>query len=154
MRASLPAQLTAAALVSLAVAPTARADAGPPPPPAAIDQYRESIPGAIGSVVPGSARPTSHPLPPAVRSSVVRQAGSDAQLLTRVATRSDYGAPPQPARPRRPEPPPPDRAAVPSVSAVTGALSSAGAAHLDRLAVVLAAISVAAAGLALRRRSA
>lgn len=78
------------------VAPGPAGADSPPPGWAAVDQYREAIPGAVGSIVPGAeprARP--EPLSERVARLVSAEGGSDAPLLRRVATSPTYGAPPR-----------------------------------------------------------
>jgi hypothetical protein len=78
----------AVAVTLLALAERASAQT----PPSAIDQYVEDPPDAGGTTSAG--RPTSSTkLPPRVSSEVESQAGSDAPLLSSVATSSQYGAP-------------------------------------------------------------
>jgi hypothetical protein len=74
-----------------------------PPPKAkdlsAISQYRESIPAAGGSVVPGN-QSTRTPLPAPVEQKVEAQGGSDTHTLKKIAEQSNFAAPVRHALPR------------------------------------------------------
>jgi len=62
--------------------------------PSAVDQYVEDVPTGGGSSVPGSkGKPKKTNLPPGVSAQISDQGGSDAALLSNVASSSDYGAP-------------------------------------------------------------
>ena len=144
--------LAHAAVVSavLAFAAPALAQDSPPAPPApddsAISQYVEGVPGAAGTTTPGiKARGKSRPLSPAIRAELKSAGGADVQVLQRLATAPNLGAP---ARPRHAQ-----QAVIrPSEerSSATGALSAAvtaagdgGSARFAVLGLALLAITVA-----------
>lgn len=70
---------------------------GSPPPPlpgdAAVDQYREALPSGAGPVAPGAGKPEVAPLAAPLRERLLVRGGRDAELLERIATSSEYGAP-------------------------------------------------------------
>ena len=95
-----PASAPVAALVAIvgavALAPSAGAQQPPSPPAdpgAAVNQYRESIPGATGPVLPAAPTAPRGQLDPAVSRQLEAEGGRDAPLLRRIATSADYGAP-------------------------------------------------------------
>src|SRR3954447_23953329 len=59
----------------------------------AVSQYRESIPASDGPVLPGTGKIETKPLTAEVTQRVEEQGGSDARVLTLIATKSSYGAP-------------------------------------------------------------
>jgi hypothetical protein len=92
--------LPAAALAALALAAPAHAQFAPVPPPstlppeAAVLQYREAVPTGAGPVAPGATGGRSTPLSPAAAQALAAAGGADRPALERVATSSDFGAPP------------------------------------------------------------
>ena len=89
------------AVISLVVLmltpPVAAAQSGTDPSNPALDQYVESVPSSHGSHPgPPSAGGQTHPdaLPPAVRSQIQTQGGSDAKQLEAVGSSPALGAPP------------------------------------------------------------
>lgn len=65
-------------------------------PPAAADQYRESIPNGTGSAPDerSSHRSTTVVLPSRIVVAITRRGGRDAPVLKKIATSSRYSAPP------------------------------------------------------------
>jgi hypothetical protein len=61
--------------------------------PSAVDQYVEDVPTDEGTTIPGTKKPKKKKLPAAVSNEIATQGGSDSELLTQVASSSDYGAP-------------------------------------------------------------
>jgi hypothetical protein len=59
----------------------------------AVSQYRESIPASEGPVLPGTGKIETKPLPEQITRKVEEKGGSDARVLTLIATKSSYGAP-------------------------------------------------------------
>ena len=84
--------LLAAAGVATLLALPGTASAQTTDIPSAVDQYVEDVPTGGGSSVPGSGGGSSN-LPPGVSAQISDQGGSDAPLLSQVATSSAYGAP-------------------------------------------------------------
>lgn len=126
----------------------------PPPGASAVDVYRESIPTSAGTHFLGSRVQRIVRLPPAIEARVRGGAGKSAELLERVATSSDLGAPPVRSR-----------HAAPASDAVSDELHRgwaprgiAGAAvdaldgGVGLLVVFAIAIAAAATALLLRRR--
>jgi hypothetical protein len=135
-----------AALVTLAALAPAPAVAQPSPPPplpgdAAIYQYREALPTAAGPVAPTAATNRVTPLAAAIQERLATEGGTDARLLERVATSTDFGAP---AGPRQPDaearPTAPDGLPPASLSRATRAAGGALGDFPARLVVVLALI--------------
>ncbi len=60
-----------------------------------VDQYVEDVPSAGGTTHPGKDKPKKDSLTPSVETQIEEQGGSDAPVLTEVATSSDYGAGPK-----------------------------------------------------------
>jgi hypothetical protein len=144
-----------ALLGALLVAPAANAQEPPAPPRdpgAAVTQYRESIPGATGTILTGAGTGSRAPLEAAVSRRLARQGGVDAGLLTQIATSRDYGAPQSTARAPHGEPGVPRttrRSAADAqtmVSAAVGALSHGGWRVLGLGVFMIAAASLIAAG--------
>lgn len=83
------------AAASLGAASQSLAAGGEPPAAdlAAAAQYRAAVPAAAGAVLPGTGRRTSNPLPARIRTDVALRGGARREVLLRLATRSDYGAP-------------------------------------------------------------
>lgn len=81
-----------AAIALLALPPSGSA-AGPP---AAVDQYRESIPSGTGNVPDESSshRSTTIILPSKVAVAITRRGGKDAHVLKKIVTSPTYSAPP------------------------------------------------------------
>jgi hypothetical protein len=154
--------LLVAVVVGAAPAPALGQPAPPPPLPGvpAVDQYREALPTAAGPVAAGQNAPRITPLPLAIERLVSSEGGTDAPLLERVATSSDYGAPPARSRIERPSAgsrSEPAGAPLPPASLTRGA-GAAGHAFLDRGArgVLLVGLMIgiaAAVGAASRRGS-
>lgn len=66
-----------------------------------VDQYVEDVPSAGGTTHPGKDKPKKDKIKPSVETQIEEQGGSDAPVLTEVATSSDYGAGPKlPAAPK------------------------------------------------------
>ena len=138
-----------------------------------VAQYRESIPSSEGPTLPGSGPQTSTKLPEQVTREIEQQGGSDAPTLTRIATKSDLGAPTrriaavarvqigldkrspgaksgvEQVRPQR-------KHAVPhAIAASTGRIvASSGGGHLLGLVILVAIITLGGGVAAARRRSA
>ena len=66
-----------------------------------VDQYVEDVPSAGGTTHPGKDKPKKDTIAPSVETQIEEQGGSDAPVLTEVATSSDYGAGPNSRRRRR-----------------------------------------------------
>jgi hypothetical protein len=149
--------LTHAAVASAALtfsAPALAQDSPPAPDDSAISQYVEGVPGAGGTKTPGiGKRAKPRPLSPAIRAELKSSGGADAQVLQRLATAPNLGAP---ARPRHAQ-----RAVIrPSAerSSATGALSAAvtaagdgGGTRFTVLALGLLGITAGVLGSARRR---
>ncbi len=60
-----------------------------------VDQYVEDVPSAGGTTHPGKGKPKKDTIKPSVETQIEEQGGSDAPVLTEVATSSDYGAGPK-----------------------------------------------------------
>ena len=157
-------------LVGLAVCVSVLAFAGPvaaQAPPSAIDQYVEDPPNA-GGMTPNGNRPGggTRNLPPGVVAQIQKLGGSDAALLTQIATSPAYGAPTSAlngqkgaAAAGRPfgevagADPRADVSAGDSLAAAASAVQGGDAARLVVLLFVLAAITLGAlATAALRQR--
>jgi hypothetical protein len=160
-------------------------------PPSAIDQYVEDAPSAGGSTPKGnkpstggsggagSAPSGATKLPPRVQTEITKSGGQDAELLTRIATAPEYGAPTpglkadknRRAKGRgsssakrtgqtlgevRGADPRTDVSAGDTLTAAVSAVQGGDAARLVALLLVLAAITIGAlvtAGLRQRRRA-
>ncbi len=57
-----------------------------------VDQYVEDVPTAGGSTHPGKGPGKKDTIKPSVATEIEEQGGTDAPVLTEVATSSDYGA--------------------------------------------------------------
>jgi hypothetical protein len=131
-----------------------------------VDQYVEDVPSAGGTTHPGKGKPKKDTIKPSVETQIEEQGGSDAPVLTEVATSSDYGAGPKlkPAAPKmtvregeisKADP----EADVSNGAIAASAVSAVSGAETARLAgflVILFVISVAtltAAALRQRRRA-
>lgn len=139
--------IAVALVLGLAAAP---AGAAKPPPPiedvSAIDQYRESIPTAGGPRATGQPGRKSGSLSRTARARIQQQGGKDAELLLRVVTASEYGAPEAP--PSRQVTPARTRATLP---AIPGA-SSGGSGYIAFLGVAFAGVAAVGAAFAVSRR--
>ncbi len=71
--------------------------------PSAVDQYVEDVPTDEGSTIPGEKKPKKKNLPAAVSDQIASQGGSDSELLTQVASSSDYGAPQRTIKRKKPK---------------------------------------------------
>lgn len=154
--------LAGVTLIAIVAVRDSRAEPGPPSPAnAALAVYVETIPTGRGSRAVGEEELPRTPLPPAVRSDLVREGGEDAELLEEVATSASYGAPQQPssargkARTRATPPPgaprssPKSRPDIPE--AEVPSLDASGTARWWALLAGMA-LSAAAAGSAARKR--
>lgn len=166
--------LGVAATALVVSAQDALAKKGPPKSEqfASVEQYRESIPSSEGPTLPGSGKATSTPLPEQVTREIEQQGGDDAPTLTKIATKSQLGAPTRtiPKQPqigldkrtpgaksgvrvpvKRVEP----KHAVPrALAASTGrVVASSGGGHLLGLLILVAVITLGGLAAA-RRRSA
>ena len=84
--------LVASVAATLLVAP-GLAHAQLPDDPSAVDQYVEDVPAGGGKAYPGMSQPSKTSLPQGVTQQIASEGGSDAPLLTEIATSSAYGAP-------------------------------------------------------------
>ena len=94
MRLSVPRRRVfalAAILGATLLAPSAPAHAQSGP--GAVDQYVEDVPTGGGASHPTTGTPSSTPASGVVQQQIDAQGGSDAPLLTQVASSSTYGAP-------------------------------------------------------------
>jgi hypothetical protein len=110
--------LAAAAIAASALAATPPASAADPPPAVdpAIAQYVEMVPTATGPVAAGRGKGAAK-VPPATEKQIEKEAGTNAELLTKVVSSEAYGAPTEyqapparapaaPASPAQPTPAP------------------------------------------------
>jgi hypothetical protein len=129
---------------------SAVADTGPPPGGAAVDQYREAIPAAVGSVVSGSGGSRSGRLDPKAAEILQAEGGRDTRVLKRIATSPRYGAPAStPAPQARRTLPEPAANALPSAARAVGHADT----RLGVLGAFLALSATGALGLRLRGRA-
>ena len=148
-RVSFAVSVAVAAVLALTLSASAEG------PPAAVDQYRESIPNGTG-IPPNESSPvggtTTAVLPPKVAAEITRRGGRDAHALKKIATSPTYGAPP--LRPPGPQVPPSTlRPEVPSV--LSAGLDAASDRSLLLLVVPLGlatGATLAAAAVGGRRR--
>ena len=91
--------LAASVAATLLVTP-GLAHAQLPDDPSAVDQYVEDVPAGGGKEYPGTSEPSKTSLTQGVTQQIASEGGSDAPLLTEIATSSAYGAPQK--RPGRP----------------------------------------------------
>jgi hypothetical protein len=87
-----------AAVAAVASAPRAGADDGPP---AAVNQYVEVIPTGSGGAAVGATKKGVKQLPKKTSDRLKKQAGADSELLEKVATQEEYGAPQQSLSPQQ-----------------------------------------------------
>lgn len=80
------------------LASSAPAHAQLPSGPGAVDQYVEDVPTGGGSGHPTADTPTKTSVPGGLQEQINSEGGSDAALLTEVASSSAYGAPQRPAK--------------------------------------------------------
>jgi hypothetical protein len=152
----------AAVLGATLLACSAPAYAQTPPDSGAVDQYVEDVPTAGGSTHPGKNPGKKDTIKPSVAAQIDSQGGSDAPVLTEVATSSDYGAGPK--LPDAPKPgvrdgeisnaaPEADVSSSALASSAVSAVQGAETARLVGFLVVLFGISVATlTAAALRQR--
>jgi hypothetical protein len=124
----------------------------------AVDQYVEAIPTSSGPAPTGSSRAAPRPLPPQVEAEVRATGGADAEELIEIATSPTYGAPSRPTlKPTLKDPDGvgdvgiPDDAQPSALDAVISPVAEADEPRLLVLLALLAAMTVLAFGLAVRR---
>jgi hypothetical protein len=83
----------AASVAATLLAAPGLAHAQLPDDPSAVDQYVEDVPVGGGKAYPGMSQPSKASLPQGVTQQIASEGGSDAPLLTEIATSSAYGAP-------------------------------------------------------------
>ena len=83
----------AASVAATLLAAPGLAHAQLPDDPSAVDQYVEDVPAGGGKEYPGTSEPSKTSLPQGVTQQIASEGGSDAPLLTEIATSSAYGAP-------------------------------------------------------------
>ena len=150
--------LVALVATSLAEAAPAREAEPPNPGASSVAQYVELVPTASGPQAPGIGKERRLPLPPEAKRALDRVPKPMAAALLAVSTLSTYGAPSRlgnaasardvfttPAVTRSPP-------RSQSLEATAAAMAPRGDAHMIGLLVILAAVTVAAGALSLRRR--
>ena len=157
-RRTLTAVLVALLATTFAKAAPARA-AAPRPGASSVAQYVELVPTAAGPKAPGVEREQRLPLSREAKRALERAPKATAAALLTVATSSTYGAPSRLgsgasgriARDTRATTPSPAGNRE-SLEAIAAAVAPAGDARMIGLLVILAATTVAAGALSLRRR--
>jgi hypothetical protein len=131
--------------------------AEPRPGASSVAQYVELIPTASGPKAPGVEKERRVPLSPEAKRALDRAPKQTAVSLLTVATSSTYGAPPRLARASagivrntRAATRSPSRSG--SLEAIAAAAAPAGDTRMISLLLILAAVTVAAAAISLRRR--
>jgi hypothetical protein len=148
----------AAALLTASWVSPALAQGAPPNPDASsVEQYVELVPTSSGPAAPGVGREQRIPLPLAARHALEKTSRPTADALLTVATSSTYGAPTRPhggasrlARAALASVEGPSRER--SLRAVAAAAAPDGVFRMFGLPLALAAITVGAATVSVRRR--